>query len=236
MGYKVRKPKSLIIKNNAANVLKDKLDKRRADGLRQGRYFMKRLIDGLSGWLLFKQACMETTLYSEAYLYQPIHDLAKGRKWDVLAQESVDVGEFKGKIVDFVFLGHRFGQRGTKSCVIVAEVKYIKWDNSNVDGKGLEHDLAKMRAIKVSDLRHRKMLLPCLAVLKYEVVIIQEKALHEIFSYCGRQTNTYRDVSKILIDAMDGTSQKGVIHRCVESKAKPDCYWHVYAFEEKAWP
>jgi hypothetical protein len=51
---------------------------------------MKKLVQGLSGWLAFQQAKKSSPLYSEVFVYQPIYELATSLGWKVIPQCKIE--------------------------------------------------------------------------------------------------------------------------------------------------
>ena len=112
------------------------------------RYLLRRLLDGLSGWLAYIQATGAKTLYCEHFLYPPIHDIAKGRGWVVRAQQPV---KSNAQRIDFVIFQRSKTQ--VKSGLIFLEVKYLTNVNKSLELARLSEDFTKLRALSKESLR-----------------------------------------------------------------------------------
>ena len=89
---------------------------------------MKKLVQGLSGWLTYQQAKRNSPLYSEVFVYQPIYELASTLGWTVIPQckiekstsEKARAKSGKHRTFDFCF----FKMEEKKS--IALEVKFSR--------------------------------------------------------------------------------------------------------------
>src|SRR5258708_6422995 len=118
---------------------------------------VRRLVEGLAGWLTFRQAGGAKTLYSEYFLYTPIYEIASGRAWSVLAQEPISNSVRKcgaPSTLDFVFYEKsRGGSTGARGLVMM-EVKYLRGRNTTLELGGLEDDFTKLRTVTADGLRN----------------------------------------------------------------------------------
>ncbi|MGP8254235.1 MAG: hypothetical protein ACLQMU_00935 [Methanoregula sp.] len=128
------------------------------------RRLVRRLVDGLAGWLTFRQAGGARTLYSEYSLYPPIYEIATGRAWPVLAQEPImnsTRGDGAPSTIDFVFYEKPRGGSQASRGLVMMELKYLRGENTTNELEGLHDDFTKLRMVSPNTLRNATSFLAC---------------------------------------------------------------------------
>ncbi|WP_189048809.1 hypothetical protein [Aliidongia dinghuensis] len=199
------------------------------------RILIRRLVDGLAGWLTFKQAGAARTLYCEHFLYPPIYEIASGRGWSVLAQEPITTSSARSgapSTLDFVFFEKsRNIQRGSRGLIMI-EIKYIRGDNITLELQGLYDDFTKLRTAVPNVLRSAKSLSSCGDPDKWQIVVAQRKAYNKI---SRSRSKKFPEIVKLLTDALSDKPSQLLYRSIIETKLKSDFHWHVIAIGENRW-
>jgi hypothetical protein len=191
------------------------------------RYLMRRVLDGLSGWLTYVQASGAKTLYCEHFLYPPIHDIVKGRDWSVAAQQPLK-GNLK-KRIDFVF--YRRAPEYDPPGLVLLEVKYLTNVNRTIELERLSEDFDKLRDISGRTLRDDMS--DCGPPTKFVLVVGQHSDLTTIANSASRK---FQDVIDLLAMSIKDKPPSGIYRSVVETKLKSELHWNAIAFGEKRWP
>jgi hypothetical protein len=197
------------------------------------RYLINRLLDGLSGWLMYKQAMGAKQLYSEYFLYAPIYDIATGRGWSVLAQEHLRKPADARRSIDFVLYRRRRKRSGPG--FLFLEVKYLKNVNRTVELKRLAHDFEKLRLTAKTDIDNSQLVANYPKPTKLVLVVAQQSDFNAI---ARSKSKSYQPVIDLLEATRRGARKKpkSVFHSNVRSKLKKELHWNVLVIGEHAWP
>jgi hypothetical protein len=196
---------------------------------------IRRLVEGVAGWLTYKQASGSRTLFGEHFLYPPIYDIALGRGWSVLAQEAIDSKVPKTgarSTIDFVFSEAPQNSEGS-SALIMMEVKYLRGGNTTVELRGLHDDFMKLRATSQNDLDNAKSLTACGTPGKWQLIIAEREAYNTL-STC--KSKEYPELVKLLKQASSSSPPSLIYRSVIETRLKARFHWHVLAISEKRWP
>src|SRR5262245_18348982 len=121
------------------------------------QYLVRRLLNGIAGWLTFQQAAGRKTLYCEHYLYAPIHAVAQGRLWSVHAQGQIKRqrgAQGASKAIDFIFF--RTDTDEYDQGLLLLEVKYLRGSNRTTELSGIASDIIKLRSVNASGVKSAK--------------------------------------------------------------------------------
>lgn len=194
-----------------------------------------RLVDGVAGWLTYKQAAGARTLYSEYFLYQPIYEIASGQGWSVRAQEPIANRPKKSgapSTLDFVF--YELPLKDDRNIgIIMMEVKYLRGENTTQELRTLQDDFTKLRAAKSDDLRHTKSPSACGTPGKWQLIVARREAYRKL-SAC--KSKEFSSVIKMLKAASCSKKSSSIYHSTIETKLKSEFHWRVIAIPEKIWP
>ena len=199
------------------------------------RRLVRRLVDGLAGWLTFRQAGGAKTLYSEYFLYPPIYEIASGRAWSVLAQEPITSllpKDGAPSTVDFVFYEKSRGGSPDSRGLIMMEVKYLRGENTTQELRGLQDDFTKLRIVARDDLRNATLLSACGPPDKWQIIVAQREAYDKLSKSKSRQ---FSGVVEMLA-ATTSRPSRLVYRSVIETKLKSEFHWHVIAIGEERWP
>jgi hypothetical protein len=198
------------------------------------RYLIRRLLDGIAGWLTFQQAAGAKTLYCEHFLYPPIHDVAKGREWSVRAQEPIKkLIRTRGapQTIDFIFFRNDTDEHYPG--LVFLEIKYVRNANGTREINGLAEDMEKLSEIDSSDIESADTISECGTPRRFLLVVGQG----ETFQSLARvRSKKHPEIVKMLSAALQPKPANSVYRSYVESKLKKAFHWHVIAFGERAWP
>ena len=197
------------------------------------KYLMRRLIDGISGWLTYQQAAGAKTLYCEHFLYPPIHEIASGRKWTVRAQERVKRqtgARGSPRTVDFIFF--RTDTKDYKPGLIFLEVKYLRGSNPTIQLREIGNDIKKLSGIGASDVESATTISKCGTAKKFILVAAQDFRFKK-FARTASIKNP--EVVQMLASSLRTNLPRSVYRSTVESKLKEEFHWHALAFGERAW-
>lgn len=197
-------------------------------------YLIKRLLDGISGWLTFQQAAGHKTLYCEHFLYPPVHDVVKGRLWTVHAQERLNRGigsKGASRTIDFIF--YRNTDSEYKPGVAFIEIKYLRTDNKSSQLREIAEDLKKLRKTETTDVESRASLASCGKLQKFLLVVGQDAAFR---SLANTNSTKYPEIVAMLKAALGRKLPKSIYRSHVETKLKQEFHWHAVAFGAGAWP
>ena len=197
------------------------------------RYLMRRLLDGLSAWLTYKQAANAKTLYNEHFLYPPIHDIVTGREWMVRAQQPLKrkiKGGGANRTIDFVF--YRVGNPDRRAGLVFLEVKYLKNSNSTRQFTSLTSDIVKLRDISTMDLQGGAFAPDC-SPKKFILVVSQQDDLRALVKVQFKKSQV---LVAMLASALRRKPPRGIYRSIVKTRLKKEFHWNVIAFGESAWP
>jgi hypothetical protein len=195
---------------------------------------IRRLLDGLCGWLTYQQAANAKTLYNEHFLYPPIREIATGREWKVNAQRPLKrtaPGAGASKTIDFVFL-RKDNNSERKPGLVFLEVKYLRNSNSTHEIQNLAIDMVKLRSTSAEGLQDGVSIPDC-KPRKFILVVAQENDLRDLVTVQSKDNQPTIDM---LASALRQKPPKGIYHRVIETTLKKDLHWNVIVFGESAWP
>jgi predicted CopG family antitoxin len=198
-------------------------------------YLVRRLVDGLAGWLTFKQACGASSLYCEHFLYPPMYDIVSGRGWSVLAQEVITNSTPKNgppRTLDFVFYEKPNKYGGLRGLIMI-EVKYLRDDNVTQELCGLDEDFMKLRGVTPNNLRNAKALSACGTPGKWQLIVAQRDVYDKLSK---AKSKKFSKVVEMLANASSQKTLSQVYRSVIETKLKSEFHWHVVAIGEKQWP
>jgi hypothetical protein len=195
---------------------------------------VRRLVEGLVGWLTFRQAAGAKTLYSEYFLYPPIYEIASGRRWSVLAQEPIK-NSMPGapSTLDFVFYEKADNRSPDRRGLILMEVKYLRGENTTNELRGLQEDFTKLRAVTRDGLRNARSLAACGTPSKWQIIVAQREAYEKLSK---SKSNKFPRVTEMLATALADNPPRLVYRSVIETKLKSQFHWHVIAIGEERWP
>lgn len=135
---------------------------------------MRRVVDGLAGWITYYQACGTGRHYDEHVFYQHVDNLAAGRGWRVLQQEKIAGQGTPGapSSVDFVIY-RRPVNPASREGLLFLEVKYLRGDNPSQDLGNLWDDVTKLRPLTPSGLVCHATFTQCGPPAKFLLVVGQ---------------------------------------------------------------
>ena len=196
---------------------------------------MRRMVDGLAGWITFQQAAGASALYGEHFFYPPMQAIALGRKWQVSAQESI-IPQNANKsgppsTIDFIFYRQNKNQWSREGIVIV-EVKYLRGDNKTQDIKELRGDIDKLRPLQISQLQYFNTFQNCGAPAKFLIVVGQKSDLEKISNMKARKNI---EVVKMLKRGLNNPG-KNTYYAIGNTYLSEKYEWQVIAFGETRWP
>jgi len=194
---------------------------------------MKRLVDGLAGWVTFYQACGVGRHYTEHLFYEHIEAIVKGRDWKVKPQAKLvsPAGRVGAPdTIDFVF--YRRAQVRTPAGLLFVEVKYLRGDAPSQDLSYLKQDIDKLRVTDVQALQAANTFQACGDPVKFLLIVWQGEGLNKTLAL---KTRTNKAVQTMLkrANTKDG---RGYYKARQEPHLKRDVYWHVWAIAEPQWP
>jgi hypothetical protein len=190
---------------------------------------IERLLDGLAGWLSYQQSVGVSTLYGEYFLYQPIHDLAKGRRWVVAAQEQIANKQAKKrkkrgtlKTFDFVFFRH--GKTTKRPGLLFLEIKFLKNTNKTADLDELAEDVEKLKGNFTKNLVRAASFADCGEPKKFLLVVGQQRHFTKTIAVKPK-TDSRRAIVKMLGSALGTQLPRGVNRSLIETKLRKDFHW-----------
>jgi hypothetical protein len=197
------------------------------------RYLMKRLVDGLSGWLTYQQASHAKTLYGEHFLYPPLHEIAKGRGWKVRAQVSLkrapnSIGAPKS--LDFVL--YRREASDHDAGLIFLEVKHLKGKNPSLELRRLRGDMSKLSVVSSRDIDRFPGAANSGQPKKFILVAAQDENYRALLKVKSKENS---GVVKMLRSAFREEVPTSVYLTKVDSHLKSALQWHVISFGESVW-
>lgn len=201
------------------------------------RKLVRRVVDGLAGWLTFRQAGGATTLYSEYFLYPPIYEIASGRAWSVLAQEPIKGATASApsrgapSTLDFVFYESR-GVPGNHGLVMM-EVKYLRGKNATQNLSGLQDDFIKLRMVARDTLRNARRLSKCGSPAKWQIIVAQRGDYARLSK---SSSQNFGSIATMLLKAVSVNTSEVIYRSVIETKLRSEFHWHVIAVGEKMWP
>jgi hypothetical protein len=198
------------------------------------RRLMRRMVDGLAGWATYHQAVGAKQLYNEHFFYQPVHDIAVGRHWEVRGQAKiVDSNLRKGppSTIDFVFF-RRPNNQWSRSGIVFVEVKYLRGDNPSQDIAELRKDINKLRHSDISDLEYSAILNHGGSPAKFLIVVGQTNGLTKNMNLRSRSDP---GVVKMLRRGMQnpGAAAYAAVG---DTYLSEEFDWRALAFGESRWP
>jgi hypothetical protein len=191
------------------------------------RYLIRRLLDGISGWLTYQQSTGAKTLYCEHFLYPPIHDIAKGRKWNVRAQQAINKEETKRgapKTIDFILCRRKTNDY--KRGLLFVEIKYLVDTNKTVQLRELFEDMTKLQDNDASSIEGEATISHCGPAKKFLLVIAQG-SVFEAFAKTKSRKNP--ETVQMLASALSAQLPRSIYRSTVESKLKKSftgMLWH----------
>lgn len=197
-------------------------------------YLIRRLLDGIAGWLTYQQAAGAKTLYCEHFLYPPIHNVAKGRQWSVRAQEPLKkVNGIRGapETIDFIF--SRNDTDDHDPGLVFLEIKYVRNVNRTSEIDGLTEDMEKLSRTEPSDIESVDTVSECGAPRRFLLVVGQGETFRAL---ARSKSKKHPKIVNMLNAALQPKPPKSVYRSSVESKLKREFHWHAIAFGERAWP
>jgi hypothetical protein len=194
---------------------------------------VRRLVDGMAGWLTFKQAGAAKTLYSEYFVYPPLYEIGSGRGWNVVAQAAVTKSiPKKGapESLDFVFFRDQKGGRGQGA--VMMEVKFLRGESSTQELNSLYADFNKLKKVSLTSINNVSLNNLNCTPGKWQLIIAQREAFDRL---ARSRSKKYKKIVDLLKSARD-ESLKSVYKSIIETKLKSEFHWHVFAIGEPNWP
>lgn len=195
---------------------------------------MRRIVDGLAGWVTYHQAGHPSTHYDEHLFYEPIRTIVEGRHW--IAKQQQTISKFKkgsggsGSLDFVIFRQSRSNPNRTRA--VLVEVKYIRSGNITQDLKYLRADIDKLRTLKYERLACASLLENCDDPSRFLLVISREDAFCKIIKSKSRKNSA---VVKMLKRAHT-QKIRGIYRTKAASHLKRDHQWQVIAMSESQWP
>jgi hypothetical protein len=193
-------------------------------------YLIRRVVDGLSGWLVFQQASKAT--FTEHALYPAISQIAKMRGWKVQEQQKLVRMEGAAgapKQIDFLFYRTSEAKRGK---IVVLEVKYLRGVNSSADRTALLKDLKKLSSTSLENLQGFEDEDDFRQPERFLLVAAQDSAFRNLTKSNAAKNSS---VAKLLKKALRDESPRAVYQTTTETYLSEDIHWIVAAFGERAW-
>jgi hypothetical protein len=193
-------------------------------------YLIRRLVDGVAGWLVYQQAAKKT--YNEYNLYPPIRDIAIARDWKVEDQQKlIRMAGAAGapKSVDFVFF--REGGRN-KGRVIILEVKYLRAANVSGDRAALLKDLHKLSSTSLENLQGFDDEDEFEEPERFILVAAQDLAFRKL---ANATHSKHSPVARLLRKALRRARPNSVFETTTETHLVEKVHWIVAAFGQPAW-
>ena len=174
-------------------------------------YLIRRLLDGIGGWLTFRQAAGDKPLYCEHFMYPPIYDVVRSREWRVRAQEPIK--RVRGALgapqtMDFIFFRNDTERHG----LVFLEIKYVRNKNRTNEIDGLAEDMAKLRGTEPTDIESSDTIAECGAPRRFLLVLGQAQAFQGLASAKSRK---YPKIVKMLGAALQPKPPKSVYRSSV---------------------
>jgi hypothetical protein len=194
-------------------------------------YLVRRLVDGLSGSLVFQQA--SKAIVTEHALYPAIHLIAQGRGWKVRQQQKLV--RIKGaagapKQIDFLF--HK--KSGvTRARTIILEVKYLRGENLSADRAALLKDMRKLSSTSLENLEGFDDEVEFRQPKRFLLVASQNSTLREL---AKSNSTKGSPVATLLKKALREVTPADVYQTTTRTYLSEKMHWIVAAFGERAWP
>lgn len=113
-------------------------------------YLIKRISDGLVGWMLFQRAAGRRRLNLEHFLYPPVFEIGIGQGWKTLPQYPLVSGKLGApQTLDFLFRRNSGNGKSRKVGLAAVELKLIRKSGVNE----LMQTVTKLRKVKAADLQ-----------------------------------------------------------------------------------
>lgn len=194
-------------------------------------YLIRRLVDGLSGWLVYQQAA-KTNCNSEYSLYAPIQHIATLRGWKVVQQQKLV--RTKGatgapKQIDFLFYREPTIKRGK---IVILEVKYLRASNAFADRTALPKDIEKLSSISLGDLQGFRGNDEFVEPKRFLLVAAQLSAFRNLAQAAPGKTTP---AAELLKKALRQDPPSGVYETTAQTHLVEKIDWKVAAFGERAW-
>ena len=194
---------------------------------------MKRLVDGLGGWVTYYQSCGLGRHYTEHLFYEHIEAIVKGRDWKVMAQAKFVSPTGRAgapDTIDFVF--YRRTHLRTPAGLLFVEVKYLRGDAPSQDLAYLKQDIDKLRATDVQALQAPNTFQGCGDPVKFLLIVCQAEGLDKTLALKARKNQSVQTMLK-RANTRDG---RGYYKARQQPHLKPAVHWHVWAIAEPQWP
>jgi len=194
---------------------------------------MRRLIDGLSGWLAYRQAAAAKKMYSEHFLYDPISEIAKSRGWLVLPQQPIKRklnSAGAPKTIDFAFVRKRTDDHGPG--MVLLEVKYLKNANSTLELRRLQEDINKLSTTFPTHLDDLLNVAQYGKAKNFLLVAAQRENYRALLSV---NSKTNSSVVMMLKKALADNPPKSVYRTEIQTHLRDDQRWEVVCFGQTAW-
>lgn len=197
---------------------------------------MRRVVDGLAGWITYYQACGTGRHYDEHVFYQHVDDLAAGRGWKVLQQKQIAGQGTPGapSTVDFVIY-RRPGNQLSREGLLFLEMKYFRGDNPTQDLGYLWDDITKLRPLVPSGLVSHATLTQCGPPAKFLLVVGQVGDLQKTLN-CNPRIQDKVKAHRLLSEAMKEEPPKGIYWAQPETYLRDNLRWRVMAISSRNWP
>ncbi|MBR0688547.1 hypothetical protein JQ594_21655 [Bradyrhizobium manausense] len=198
--------------------------------MRDPDYLIRRIVDGLSGWLVHQQAMKATV--NEHVLYPAITQIAQGRGWKVRSQQKLV--RLKGatgapKQIDLLF--HRKFKNAKRVTTVVLEVKYLRGENPSADRAALLKDMKKLSATALEDLADHGDEENYSQPKRFLLIAAHDSA----FRKSAKPVAKNQPVAKILRKALREELPGYVYQTTTPTYLLEELHWIVAAFGEKAW-
>jgi hypothetical protein len=193
-------------------------------------YVIRRVVDGLAGWLVFQQASKADV--AEHALYPVISQIARGREWKVQAQQKlVRMQGVAGapKQLDFLF----YRKPGTKrSSTIILEVKYLRGTSPSADRAALLKDMQKLSSTALGNLQGFEEVEGFKEPERFLLVVAQDSAFRRAAKLSASKN---RSVAKLLRKALRDETPPAIYQTTTQTHLLENMHWIVAAFGESAW-
>lgn len=194
-------------------------------------FLIRRLVDGLSGWLVYQQAA-KTQCNSEYSLYAPIEHIATLRGWKVVQQQKLVRTEGAAgapKQVDFLFYREPTMARGA---TVVLEVKYLRASNASADRAALVKDMNKLSSISLENLQGFEDSEEFVKPKRFLLVAAQRSPF---LTLTKSTSGNGLPAAKLLKKALREDKPEDVYETTAITHLTERIEWIVAAFGERAW-
>jgi hypothetical protein len=196
---------------------------------------MRRIVDGLAGWVTFHQACNINDHYDEYGFYDAIKKIGRGRGFTVTPQAKLlksNSKQGRKSTIDFVIY-RPAGVSSKYASLIFLEVKYLRGEIPSQDISYLRGDIDKLRLLAPEGLDCVDQIKACGNPSRFLLIVGRGEELDRFNTHSSEKNP---GVLEMLKSARSAKLPKLVYRSRAVSYLKPNLRWEVIAIGARRWP